>query len=185
MIYFISDHHWGHKAVIWMENRPFKDINEMNQYMIDAWNSVVTDEDQVYHLGDVSYKINPKYLKHNILSKLNGEKHLIIGNHDERILSTISDSFKTVEYYGKLTYQYNDKEYKFVMFHNPIYSWNGIWRGTIHICGHTHTKSKKYYENHPGRIINVSVELLDYKPISIIEVINRVGNKIVTIPNQQ
>jgi len=185
MIYFISDQHWGHKAIIWMEKRPFSDVNEMNQYMIDAWNSVVTNEDTVYHIGDLSYKLNPKYLKNNILSKLNGEKHLIIGNHDERILNTIKDSFKTINYYGKLSYKYNDKEYKFVMFHNPIYSWNGIWRGTIHICGHTHTKSRKYFENHPGRIINVSAELLNYKPISIVDIIDRVGNKKVIIPIEQ
>lgn len=82
MKYVISDHHWGHKNIIKFSNRPFDNLHHMENYMIDAWNSVVTDDDEVWHLGDISFKLNAKYLV-NILDRLNGKIHLIRGNHDK------------------------------------------------------------------------------------------------------
>ena len=57
-----------------------------------------------------------------------------------------------------------------------------MWRGKIHICGHTHLNSADFFQNNPGRIMNVSCELLDYKPISIVEVIEKLRTKQVIPP---
>ena len=81
MKYFISDQQWGHGAIIHMEHRPFNNVQEMNEAMIESWNSVVTKDDEVYHLGDIGYKMNPTQL-HSILSRLNGKIYLVKGNHD-------------------------------------------------------------------------------------------------------
>ncbi|MFA5586767.1 MAG: metallophosphoesterase [Saccharofermentanales bacterium] len=182
MIYFISDNHWGHKSVIHMQNRPFINIMDMNNSMIESWNSVVKPYDEVYYLGDLSYKMNGNTLS-MILNKLNGKIYLIRGNHDkDRVINKCINRFEWIKDYYTFNYEYNDKNYKFVLFHYPIWSWDGMWRGTIHICGHTHDNSKHYFENHPGRIVNVSCEMINYKPISIIDIINIMKEKNVIHP---
>lgn len=184
MIYFISDNHWGHKAVIWMENRPFQDIDHMNISMVESWNSVVKDDDEVYYLGDLSYKINPNHLA-NILNNLKGKIYLIKGNHDhDKFIKKSINRFEWIKDYYEFNYEHEGVTYKFVLFHYPIYSWNGMWRGSIHVCGHTHSKSKEYFENCPGRIINVSCEGLNYKPISIVEIIEKMKTKLVVPPKK-
>lgn len=183
MIYFISDNHWGHKAIIHMQNRPFKDVIDMNQRMFDSWNEVVSPDDEVYYLGDMTYKMNGNTFSKYVANKLNGKIYLIAGNHDKpKIINRFIDRFEWVKDYHTFKYTHEEKEYKFVLFHYPIYSWDGIWRGSIHVCGHTHDNSKEYFENHPGRIINVSCEMLDYKPISIVDVINKMKDKVVIPP---
>ena len=178
MKYFISDHHFGHKAIIQMANRPFEDVFVMNEFMVNAWNSVVTNEDEIYHLGDVSYKMNNNQLK-AILYRLNGKIHLIKGNHDkDKVLNKVGDRFETIQDYKYFQYKYEDKEYNFALFHFPIYSWQGRFRGAIHLHGHTHmnpiddTTGKDIH----GHIMNVSVEHLNYIPISIVDVINKFKN---------
>lgn len=174
MKYFISDHHFGHDKIIQMAKRNFVNVYEMNKHMIEAWNSVVTNDDEVYHLGDIAHKIHFNKVS-NILLELNGKIHLVVGNHDYKYLDKISKRFESVNEYLHFPYVHEGKEYKFVLFHYPIGSWNGRFRGSIHLHGHTHnnaiddTTGKDIH----GHIMNVSVEHLDYKPISIVEVINR------------
>ncbi len=178
MKYFISDHHFGHNAIIRMASRPFINTWEMNQHMIQAWNSVVTNEDEVWHLGDLGHKINVNQLN-QILYQLNGKIHQIIGNHDEKYIdkygTRFTDRFESVQDYKYFEYEHEGKIYKFVLCHYPFSSWKHRFRGSIHLHGHTHanaiddTTGKGIY----GHIMNVSVEHLNYVPISIVNVINR------------
>ena len=142
--------------------------------MIDAWNSVITNDDEVWHLGDLGHKINASKLN-QILYQLNGRIHLIIGNHDEKYLDKISKRFESIQDVKYFEYEHEGKIYKFVLCHYPFSSWKGRFRGSIHLHGHTHmnaiddTTGKDIH----GHIMNVSVEHLNYKPISIVDVINR------------
>lgn len=78
MNYFIADTHFNHKNIIKYDDRPFSSVEEMNETMIQLWNSRVTQNDNVYILGDVGFGNVD-----NILRRLNGNKYLIRGNHDK------------------------------------------------------------------------------------------------------
>lgn len=84
MIYYISDLHFGHQNVIAMDGRPFETIEEMDATLIRLWNERVTDEDDVYIVGDFAYRNGNTASWY--LRQLKGRKHLIIGNHDRHTI---------------------------------------------------------------------------------------------------
>lgn len=155
--FFISDTHFGHKNILTfpvegkmdVRYRPFGTVEEMNEALINNWNAIVSPNDIVYHLGDISFK---KSLMEDILPQLKGHKYLVLGNHDTHNF----DFYK--RFFNKI---YALKEYdNFVLTHIPIYKYTiSRWRGNIH--GHTHRikiEDDFYY--------NVCVEQHDYKPIA-------------------
>ena len=79
--FYIADTHFGHKNIIRYDNRPFNSVHEMDNELIENWNSVVSNDDIVYILGDISWYDDSKTA--NIFSRLNGHKILIKGNHDK------------------------------------------------------------------------------------------------------
>ena len=78
--FITSDLHLGHSNIISLCNRPFRDVEEMNDTIINNWNSVVKSGDTVYVLGDFSFKGKGV---HDYLNRLNGDIILIKGNHDK------------------------------------------------------------------------------------------------------
>lgn len=158
--FLIADTHFGHSNILTFKNqdgsflRPgFKDIVDHDEYLIYKWNSVVRPGDKVYHLGDVGFK-NFSSLQ-QVFNRLNGEKVLIKGNHDNLKLSQYAHIFKDVRAYHVLD--------KFVLSHIPVHPDSvARWKGNIH--GHLHEKIIN-----DDRYINVSVEQIDYTPISFEE----------------
>jgi calcineurin-like phosphoesterase family protein len=103
MIYFSSDHHFGHSNIIKYCNRPYSSVEEMNEKLIENWNATVKPEDTVYYLGDFSLSTKPVK---EITPKLNGHKLLIPGNHDFCHLS--HSKSKTPEKHEKCKKIYED-----------------------------------------------------------------------------
>lgn len=172
MIYFISDLHLFHKNVIQHSNRPFISVEEMNQTIIDNWNATINKEDEVYILGDFIVRGTGQQAN-QILKQLNGKKYLIKGNHDHFLDDKEFDItlFEWVKNY--YTFRYN--KIKFVLFHYPILEWDGYYNNSIHLYGHVHNNNCDYYSKVLGpRAINVSVEMLNYFPISIDKIMKRV-----------
>ena len=99
MVYFITDTHFHHSNIIKYCNRPFKDVNEMNETIINNWNNIVTNDDTVYHLGDFCLSSDDEIK--NIFKRLNGNIILIRGNHDEclnqKLLLTRKSSYTKKE----------------------------------------------------------------------------------------
>lgn len=96
-IFFTSDTHFHHEAIIKFCNRPYKDVEEMDNNLINNWNSVVKEDDIVFHLGDFAF--GGSTIWNNILSKLKGHIHLIIGNHDyKQFRQGYMSKFESVEY---------------------------------------------------------------------------------------
>jgi len=149
-VFFIADTHFNHKKIIEYENRPFQDIEEMNNKMIENWNSVVGRMDKVFMLGDFGF-----YDTSRLLDKLKGFKILVMGNHDRRksVKHWFESGFTEVSKYPIL---YNN----WLLSHEPV--------GTTiykNIYGHLHSKGW----NNEYRFC-VSAEKINYTPINIEEI---------------
>lgn len=79
MIYFISDTHFGHANIVKMCERPYPDVEAMNEALIAAWNERVHGDDTIYIIGDMFFRCSDP---ESILKRLKGKKWLIVGNHD-------------------------------------------------------------------------------------------------------
>lgn len=135
MNYYISDMHFCHKNILRYDGRPWDDISSMEYDMIDWWNKKVTDKDDVYILGDLCWGKESDWIR--ILSRLNGKKHLILGNHDPKhfspevldLLAEPPTPYKEIK----------DGEYKLVLCHYPMLSYNeDTDPNTLMFYGHVH-----------------------------------------------
>lgn len=79
-IFFTSDLHFGHRNIINFCKRPFNSIEEMDNTLIENWNSVVNHNDWVFNLGDFAFATHHRWVE--LLSSLRGKHVLILGNHD-------------------------------------------------------------------------------------------------------
>ena len=82
-VFFTSDLHFGHTNILRFCGRPYTDVKEMNQALIDNWNKAVPEDGIVFVLGDIGF-CSVQVLK-NIFNKMNGTKYLILGNHDYKM----------------------------------------------------------------------------------------------------
>ena len=157
-IYFIADTHFNHTNVIEYSNRPFSDVNEMNELLIEKWNSIVSDTDTVYHLGDVG--LGRQEDLPVLTNRLNGKKILLRGNHDRSSTSKWQECGFTV-ISGK-TLVYGDK---YILSHKPLLDHN-IPDGLINIHGHIHNRDLEK-EFRPDLHVCVSVERINYTPVRL------------------
>ncbi len=153
MIYFIADTHFNYRNIIEYYNRPFKDTNEMNEYIIQKWNSVVKENDIVYHLGDVGFGTT-EMLK-ELVSRLNGTKILLRGNHD---FKRGVNGWKEVDF--SEVYKKRIELENLVLTHAPI---EIVEKGKINIFGHIHDKPLDERFNKDNHIC-VSCDVVDYMP---------------------
>ena len=161
MIYFIADTHFNHANIIKYCNRPFKNTCEMNEYIIQKWNSVVKNDDIVYHLGDVGYGALQEIKE--ILQRLNGTKILLRGNHDFKIGTNTWKKLGFLEVYKKKIILNN-----LLLTHAPT---EEVGENQINIFGHIHDKpldERFDKKNH----ICVSCDVVDYAPVSIEKIID-------------
>lgn len=161
---YIGDLHFGHKSVIDFDHRPFADVEEMDRTLIRLWNSKVSTNDQVYIIGDFAYR-NEKP-EEWYLSRLAGSKHLVVGNHDRRLLKNNAAMayFASVDKMMRVT----DGGRQICLCHFPIIDWNGMYRETWHIYGHIHNMSgaSASYMKKLERALNASACINHYVPCS-------------------
>lgn len=157
-IFLISDPHFGHERIIKYEDRPFSNADEMTSELINNWNSVVSNDDLVFCLGDVFFCKSEEQF--DIAGKLNGRKILIKGNHDTGISNT---KFRRLGFEVYNYYFLDD----FILSHYPqdeLGLREAIDRGLLrgNICGHLHGEGA----NLPKDVYQcVSVELINYTPV--------------------
>lgn len=181
--YFISDLHFGHKNCLSYDNREFPSIEEHDEALIKNWNEAVGIDDEVWILGDVSWHNATK--TNEILSRLNGIKHLCIGNHDKKLLRNeqFRKFFIEIVDYKEL---YLSKDKGIVLCHYPIPTYNHHYTGWVHLYGHVHTSfewnmiKQFQYEMralylHESNMYNVGCMIpgMDYTPRTLEEIIER------------
>jgi calcineurin-like phosphoesterase family protein len=160
--WFIADLHFSHENIILYTCRNFKDVNDMTEGLIQNWNNTVKKRDLVFVLGDFSFYNKVEEVK-AITDRLKGTKIIVLGNHDKKINTDFwkQCGFKEVYRYPII---YKDN---YLLSHEPVTK--GIGKeGFINIHGHIHNRiiDNPYY-------VNVSVEAINYKPISFDEIAKR------------
>lgn len=145
-IFFSSDSHFGHKNIIDFCNRPFKDVEEMNETLINNWNNVVGENDIIYHLGDFAF--GGSQLWNSVLDRLNGHIHFLPGNHDMKnlrqgyISKFASVAFQRQIYIENICIYLN--HYPFLCYGGSYRYDNPVWQ----LFGHVHSKPEQYDITH-------------------------------------
>jgi calcineurin-like phosphoesterase family protein len=176
-IFFTSDSHANHFNIIGSCNRPFKDENEMNEALIEKWNSVVDEDSIVFHLGDFAWG---GYIKWKLFrDALNGHIILIKGNHDDKNLTTTGEK----EFFDFVAYQMKIRIGKRAVYlnHYPFLCYAGTYREpkdqvwALH--GHIHLGPNSLSGLDVPRMeyllptqYDVGVDMNDFTPISWEEV---------------
>lgn len=194
MIYYIADCHFFHNALNEkMDKRGFKSCEEMNEYMIEKWNSKVTRADTVVILGDLS--LGKAEETNELIHRLKGKLCLITGNHDKFVTSPDfdRDRFEWIDNYRVIT----DSQKKVVCCHYPIPFYDGQYRKrhngdpkTYMLYGHVHETrdevlmkkmiemigstpynpiGSQYESTIPCNMINCFCMRSDYTPLTLLE----------------
>lgn len=191
-IFFTSDTHFEHKRVIGFQanRRHFRnpdlphvvddrgeishpdEIAAMREAMIENWNSVVCPGDEIWHLGDFSFGQNNQ--TEHILSRLNGVKRLVLGNHDKKRFDGLGGArgFDSISSYAEIEFG----GHVFCLMHYPILSWNRAEMGSIHLHGHLHDNMHDIHCEHARRFRTMDVGIdahPDFRPFSFDEVLSK------------
>lgn len=150
--FFTSDTHFGHNNIRKYSKRPFLTVEEMDRCLIENWNSVVGQRDTVWHLGDFGLWKDGRGHQHaiNVLKRLNGDVHFILGNHDKPVRKhDVFEMFRNgsflqvnKNFFNIQDISVRDEEMglkqRIVLCHFPIESWNHRHHGAWHLHGHCH-----------------------------------------------
>lgn len=145
MKYYTSDLHLGQDSILQtgrFKERPFNTQEEMWRVMIDNWNEKVKKSDDVYILGDIGgYTLDQMRIE--VIDKLRGRKHLILGNHD-MLSPDIKRRFVEIANYKEITDKSSGKSVRLALSHYPILIWNEMFKGRVLLYGHLHNTRDEY-----------------------------------------
>ena len=166
-LYFTADSHFNHANIIKFCNRPFNNVEQMNETLIDNWNQVVGKDDIVFHLGDFCLGGAAEWTK--LLDRLNGKIYLILGNHD---LKNFRQGFiQRFEHVALQMFIMVDKR-KMYLCHYPFLCFEGGYKDVWQLFGHVHTRknntgidAERLQYLYPTQY-DVGVDNNDFKPVS-------------------
>ena len=157
---YISDLHFGHINVTKkgkdFDNRGFKDLDEMHDYITKKWNANVGNSDNVYILGDCCWHVgsnNFGYYK-ELLSNLKGNKHLILGNHDKIVNKKYEALYVGVYHYKEVQDIVNNVNKKIILSHYYMPFYNQHYRNAILLHGHSHNSAESDMERRLTAMLN-------------------------------
>ena len=167
MNYYIADLHFGHQSILALNMRPFHSATAMEEMLIHNWNSKVSDQDDIYILGDLFFHCDHP---DQILQQLKGKKHLILGNHD---LKWLTDELKTYFHSIHTSFEFIDQNHTVFLCHYPMLSYPKQSRAYM-IHGHIHNDT--LFDYWPvllkrKRILNAGVDINHFEPVTFNELL--------------
>jgi calcineurin-like phosphoesterase family protein len=156
-VFFTSDTHFGDHRVLNLYPRPFGSVAEMDAALAANWNAAVGPEDEVWHLGDFA---RSGALAADVLARLHGTKHLVIGNNDPG--PDVAHGWASIGPYRELELEGR----RLVLCHYPFRSWNGQHRGALNLHGHSHGRLKPL-----PRQYDVGVDVRNFRPVTLGELL--------------
>ena len=171
--FFLADEHYDHRNIIKYCKRPFKNVTAMMNQMIERHNSVVGPDDEVWHVGDLTLRGGDavNYLR-SIISKLHGEHHLVLGNHDRLRPFTYVNviGFQSVHTAIRLEFD----GLKLLLAHDPSVA--AVLRDNEYLLhGHVHALYQHLLPR--KKVINVSVDVWDFTPVSLNQIRQLIDEK--------
>ncbi|KQT48773.1 hypothetical protein ASG43_07920 [Aureimonas sp. Leaf454] len=165
MIFFTSDTHFNDPRILRIDRRPFPDLASHDEALVAVWNEVVSHDDEVWHLGDVA-RGTPAF-KDELLARLNGRKHLVIGNNDDDA-TVQSRHWRSVQAYAEIVVD----EARLVLCHYAFRTWNQMGKGSVNLHGHSHGRLKPL-----PRQYDVGVDAFPFRPVSLSEILASRGRR--------
>jgi calcineurin-like phosphoesterase family protein len=187
-IFFTSDTHFFHSNVIKFDNRPFNDVEEMNETIIENWNNKVPKDGVVFFLGDLSFKSFKQ--TEEIFSKLNGTIHVINGNHDRwkvvknLNIASIQNMLEIKVLDSSVENHRFDGRQPISLCHYPLLVWDKHHAGSWHLHGHCHhnlVNNGQHTEYYKRKVIDVGTNGHNYTPLSYDDVKNIMNNKDIKL----
>jgi calcineurin-like phosphoesterase family protein len=173
--FFTSDTHFDDEYAIRYFNRQFNSVDEMNAVIVEKWNSVVTENDTVYHLGDFTLDDISHFTKW--VSRLNGNIKILPGSHDQPWLKDFVASEK-VEVIAPLVsvefpeLRMGENPQVIVLCHFSMQIWDRSNQGSWHLFGHSHKKLKGI-----GLSFDVGVDCTEFTPLSLEEIASKMAQR--------
>jgi len=173
---FYSDPHFGHVNIIKFTERPFENVDQMNEAMIQRYNETINPGDTVFWLGDCVFGQKKDDRLRSIMPRLNGEKILIVGNHDRSLQKMTTFGFNLVmeECFMNIAgVPCRLKHYPYEGGAAPDVKFDDRYQdlrppkipGEVLIHGHTHS-AMKFHQN----MVHVGVDAWDCAPAPYEEV---------------
>lgn len=159
-IWFTADTHFQHKFMADLRGIGRDKLEEHDEMLIEKWNSVITGQDEVFHLGDFSWASYEK--NRHIFRALKGRrKHLVRGNHDGN--NVVDLPWSSVD--DLLHFRFNNNS--FALCHYPMLTWRNAHKGAFHLHGHSHGNGNWAESTR----LDVGVDTHDFMPYSLEEVL--------------
>lgn len=180
-LFITSDFHFGHNKPFIYEKRGFKNVSEMNAEIIKRYNNVVKYDDEVYILGDCM--LGDNVVGCNCLSQLQGNLHIIRGNHctDTRI-KLYSNLLNVTEVCEGKFLSYNG--YHFFLSHYPALCSNfdtnrPLKQRTLNLCGHLHTTDAfADWDKYGAPIVHCEVDAWGCAPVPLDHIIELMKERV-------
>ena len=161
-IYFCSDLHYNHENVIDFGHRPFSNVGEMNRSILKELKEKLNPDDILFTLGDDFWRMKENDIIRILNSLPTNNLYKLMGNHDKYGYywcgGNVGKKYKMIADILDINVKYQGRVYSLVLCHYPIYDFNKMYHGGLHLFGHVHGGLDEEFENNPRLMVDVGYD---------------------------